>query len=373
MGRELEEERYITTIGFCEVNGAKWLIDKNNYLYKVEDEKYTPIVNLSCFVDNRYFQYQDSGMFVYKENLFCLPGCGEFISVYNTLNGKCLKIELPEVDWIRCTDPVFWNGRLFIFSTAPGRELIIIDVETLEVSIETDFCEKIKEFEDENSYFLTNSVVQKQDKAYFGALNTNTIVEFNLENGKLRKFREFPKGVHIEYLFLDNGGDFWVSDKTSGQLIGLKSDNLVTFELDNSYIKDCVWKGIFVGDMAIFISRIGNGVVTINLNSKDVVYKRIVVGEMSEKEAEKESFLKNIELINDKVVIWLGEYGRVETDIDLIEQKFYKMDKNEDASVLEILRNEKKVQEIYDRPFANVLYESRNNTMERFLFDVMEG
>jgi len=199
-----EEYRYMSVTTKCEVDNATWMIDKRNCLYRTKgNEQFELMGNLNCFSDGRDNQYEKTLILNTANRLFFFPICGECIIGYEIDKGTFFRMETDYINEVHCRACILIDKYAYVFMTGRKRSLLKIDVEKLSCETVSEFEERIKDYNNEENYFFSRSIITDEKIAYIGVRETNKILEYDLLTHSVQVKVELPEDFCIEYIFRD--------------------------------------------------------------------------------------------------------------------------------------------------------------------------
>lgn len=336
-----EKYQYMSVSTKCEVGDTVWMIDKRNCLYKSKgNEQFELVGNLNCFSDGRDNQYERTKILNVNNRLFFFPICGECIIGYEIDNDTFFRIETNPISELYCKACVLSDKYAYVFSTAYKRALLKIDLERLSCEIVPEFVESIKEYNVEDNYFFSISVIPNENSVYIGVRGTNKIIEYDLKKHSTKVKVELPEEFTVEFIFKDKENAFWISGQSTGELLRMKDDTIETILYDKDKVSSIVWGAAFGKEKAFFLPMEGNTLMVYDYVKKEFEYIKIHT-DLDDKYVERmKYFLYAVELNDDVLTIWLGEHGRVELDINTYAQTHFIMEKFKGLTYSDVIKKE---------------------------------
>lgn len=359
-----EKYQYMSVTTKCEVDDIIWMIDKRNCLYKSKgNEKFDLIGNLNCFSDGRDNQYEKTKILNVGNRLFFFPTCGECIIGYEIDNGTFFKIDTGSACELHCRAYILIDKYAYVFSTGRQRALLKIDLENLSCEIVPEFLESIKDYNIEENYFFSISVISDEKSVYIGVRGTNKILEYDLKKHSVQVKIDLPEEFSIEYIFKDKEDAFWVSEQSTGKLVRVKGDIIETITYNRDKVNSIIWEAVFSKEKAFFLPKEGNILMVYDYTKKEFEYIKIHT-DLDDQYAEKLShFLCSVELNEDILTIWLWEHGRVELNINTHVQTHFIMEKFPGFTYNDVIKKE----QILPKQVKTTFYRESDMSLEAFL------
>lgn len=314
------------------------------------------------------------------KDIFCLPGCGEYIWIYDLESQQFSRISIDNPSRLQLTfDFWIYNDKIFAVS-GELKKILEIDVETHEIN---NYYEVFEESGWARSTMVDNIV-------YSVSITANKIYQFNLETKKTEKtlLAEITKKL---YTICVDGEKFWMCGY--GREIYVwerKEDRLITindfpkdFGIYHFYqsmqetqdILDCGRKeydlptflySVLAGNYIWFIPFQTNRIIYINRESYE-----LSVFEINEEKETKESLLLANRVLGSKYLLEYVKNNRYIGLYSVKNKRILEIDAKRLAYQWHDYYLDKKCQLQYGEKRKNVYYEG--DTLDRLIYNAKIG
>lgn len=231
---------------FIKIDNKLWFV--HNFLpalftYDIENQRLEFVKQLPFESGNTIRSYCE--IIKYKEKLILIPMNSSEICVYNIKTKEISTKEIKQAKYCNFMRGITYNNKLFMIPTAYDA-IVEFDMEQEKVKYHSKCITKLKKITGyDGGYNFMYGVVEMENKLYLSSVQSNYILEFDMDNGKYMIYEVGDKG-HTYWDMVFDGKYFWLNPFKGKDIVRWNKETNES-KVYNSYPED------FNGDSECFL------------------------------------------------------------------------------------------------------------------------
>lgn len=257
---------------FIKIDNKLWFV--HNFLpalftYDIDNQKLEFVKKLPFDSGNIVRSYCE--IIKYKEKLILIPMSSREICVYNITTKAISTQEIKQAKYCNFMRGITYNNKLFMIPTAYDA-IVEFDMEQEKVKYHSKCITKLKKITGyDGGYNFMYGVVEIENKLYLSSVQSNYILEFDMDKGTYMIYEVGDKG-HTYWDMVFDGKYFWLNPFKGKDIVRWNKETSES-KVYNSYPKDfksdseCFLRFIDFDEKIVAVPKTSNMFISIDKKS----------------------------------------------------------------------------------------------------------